>query len=192
MEETKIFEIIKALEQVPGWVTKAREYSKDLNALINGVDFADLLIRIEHKEDEAKQKSRRKYARSIKDIFERLLRPIDNVYSATGGVKKYPDNAEKAIKTISSIRDGKTLEKWLQNNWMSLYHTDPNGVIMYEWIDDKFYPTYKSIGSIRNYESVKEFLPIGIFEYDDVPYAEELRDYIFEKRKDCIFHLLCF
>lgn len=40
---------------------------------------------------------------------------------------------------------------------------------------------------IRNYESVKEFLPIGIFEYDDVPYAEELRDYVFEKRKDCIF-----
>lgn len=40
---------------------------------------------------------------------------------------------------------------------------------------------------IRNYESVKEFLPIGVFEYDDVEYAEELRDYIFEKRKDCIF-----
>jgi len=40
---------------------------------------------------------------------------------------------------------------------------------------------------IRNYESIKEFLPIGVFEYDDVKYAEELRDYIFEKRKDCIF-----
>lgn len=40
---------------------------------------------------------------------------------------------------------------------------------------------------IRNYESVKEFLPLAIFEYDDIEYAEELRDYIFEKRKDCIF-----
>lgn len=40
---------------------------------------------------------------------------------------------------------------------------------------------------IRNYESVKEFLPLAIFEYDDIEYAEDLRDYIFEKRKDCIF-----
>ena len=40
---------------------------------------------------------------------------------------------------------------------------------------------------IRNYESIKEFLPIAIFEYDDIEYAEDLRDYIFEKRKDCIF-----
>ena len=40
---------------------------------------------------------------------------------------------------------------------------------------------------IRNYESIKAFLPLGIFEFDDIPYCEELRDYIFEKRKDCIF-----
>jgi hypothetical protein len=40
---------------------------------------------------------------------------------------------------------------------------------------------------IRNYESVKKFLPFGVYEYDNIPYCEELRDYIFEKRKDCIF-----
>lgn len=40
---------------------------------------------------------------------------------------------------------------------------------------------------IRNYESIIEFRPLAIFEYDDVEYAEELRDYVFEKRKDCIF-----
>ena len=40
---------------------------------------------------------------------------------------------------------------------------------------------------IRNYDSIKEFRPLGIFEYDDISYCEELRDYIFEKRKDCIF-----
>lgn len=31
------------------------------------------------------------------------------------------------------------------------------------------------------------FTNLAIFEYDDVEYAQELRDYIFEKRKDCIF-----
>lgn len=40
---------------------------------------------------------------------------------------------------------------------------------------------------IRNYESIKEFRPFGIFEYDNIDYCEELRDYIFDKRKDCIF-----
>jgi len=40
---------------------------------------------------------------------------------------------------------------------------------------------------IRNYESIKYFLPIGVYEYDDISHAEELRDYIFEKRQDCIF-----
>lgn len=40
---------------------------------------------------------------------------------------------------------------------------------------------------IRNYDSVKQFLPIGVYEYDDIEHCEELRDYIFEKRKDCIF-----
>lgn len=40
---------------------------------------------------------------------------------------------------------------------------------------------------IRNYESIESFLPFGVFEYDDIKNAEILRDYIFEKRKDCIF-----
>lgn len=43
------------------------------------------------------------------------------------------------------------------------------------------------VDPIRNYESIKQFLPFAILEYDDIAYAEELRDYIFEKRKDCIF-----
>jgi hypothetical protein len=192
MEETKIFEIIKASDQVPAWVTKARDYSKDLNALVNGVDFADLLIRIEHKEDEKKQTARRKYARSIKDIFERLLRPVDNVYSATGGVKKYPDNAERALKVISTIRDGKTLEKWLQNNWMNgVYNTDPNGVIIYEWIEEKFYPTYKSIGSIRNYEADGQRLIWILYEpvtntsgIQEWRFIDSEKDYLIKKEQD--------
>jgi len=51
-----------------------------------------------------------------------------------------------------------------------------------------FFTTPSAIFSpIRNYDSIQKFLPIGVFEYDDVEYAEVLRDYIFEKRKDCIF-----
>ena len=51
-----------------------------------------------------------------------------------------------------------------------------------------FFTTPSAIfNPIRNYDSIVEFRPFGIFEYDDIPHCEELRDYIFEKRKDCIF-----
>lgn len=51
-----------------------------------------------------------------------------------------------------------------------------------------FFTTPSAIfNPIRNYDSIQEFRPFGIFEYDDIPHCQELRDYIFEKRKDCIF-----
>ncbi len=51
-----------------------------------------------------------------------------------------------------------------------------------------FFTTPSAIfNPIRNYESIQNFLPIGVYEYDDIEHAEVLRDYIFEKRKDCIF-----
>ena len=51
-----------------------------------------------------------------------------------------------------------------------------------------FFTTPSAIfNPIRNYESIKSFLPLGVYEYDNISNCEELRDYIFEKRKDCIF-----
>lgn len=51
-----------------------------------------------------------------------------------------------------------------------------------------FFTTPSAIfNPIRNYASIQKFLPLAIFEYDDIPDASILRDYIFEKRKDCIF-----
>jgi hypothetical protein len=51
-----------------------------------------------------------------------------------------------------------------------------------------FFTTPSAIfNPIRNYESIEKFTNFGIFEYDNIPHCEELRDYIFEKRKDCIF-----
>lgn len=46
------------------------------------------------------------------------------------------------------------------------------------------------VDPIRNYESVRSFNPFCVVEYDNIPYAEELRDYIFEKHKSCIFAFL--
>ena len=51
-----------------------------------------------------------------------------------------------------------------------------------------FFTTPSAIfNPIRNYESIISFLPLGVYEYDNISNCEELRDYIYEKRKDCIF-----
>jgi hypothetical protein len=153
MIQEDILKIINQSQEVPKWVIKAREEHKELEALVNGVNFTDLLIKIEGKEDDEKAKVRRKYSRSIKDLFVRLLNPVDNIYSATGGTKVYDKSVDKKlIKKISQVRDGKTLEKWLQINWKPKLFTDPNGVIIYEWTSKDFYPTYKNINCIRNYD----------------------------------------
>lgn len=39
----------------------------------------------------------------------------------------------------------------------------------------------------RCYEDIVEFLPFCVVEYDKIPYAEELRDYIFNTYDSCIF-----
>lgn len=149
----EIISLIKSNPTAPAWIIKARDYNKELEALVNGKDFCDLLIKVEHKEDEKKILARRKYARSVKGMFEKLFKPLTNVYSATGGSKLYPENTpEEVLKQLSNIRDGKTLEKWLELNWMNnVYKTDPNGIIIYEWNKEKCYPVYKNISKIRNY-----------------------------------------
>ena len=173
LSQNEILEILhESTNQVPSWVTTARANNKELEALVNGIDFNTLLYKVEHKEDDNQLLARKRYSHSIKDMFERTLRPIDNIYSATGGSKKYGDSTDpnstetydKLIQAISTIRDNKPLEKWLQRNWMKLYHTDPNGVILYEFRQEKFYPTYKNIGAIRNYKSDGQNIEWILFE----------------------------
>jgi len=43
------------------------------------------------------------------------------------------------------------------------------------------------IKGIRNYEGIKNFNNILIIEYDGIEFANELRDYVFEKFESCVF-----
>ena len=186
---------IKANLKVTPEFTKMREYSTELKALVNGDDFLEELINnIEGIESKQKAKARKKYSRSIKDMFERLFQPIDNIYYANGGVKSYDIANEKTKKAflaqIANIRDGKTLSEWVQQNAIHLLHTDPNGVIFleYETVPKlKIYPTYKGINSIRFYESKGQLLEYIIFEpkvIDNNYYyrvVDDLYDYTFRQ-----------
>lgn len=46
------------------------------------------------------------------------------------------------------------------------------------------------IKGVRNYESITYFNDILVIEYDKIDFAEELRDYIFEKFDSCVFAFL--
>jgi len=43
------------------------------------------------------------------------------------------------------------------------------------------------IKGVRNYEGIKSFNNILVIEYDGIQFADEMRDYIFEKFESCIF-----
>lgn len=149
-----------------------REYSSTLKALVNGDDFIDELInKIDGIESPLKARARKKYSRSIKDLFSRLFQPIDNIYYATGGVKEYEIQSQTTktnyLKQIANIRDNKTLSEWVQTYAIQLYNTDPNGVIFLEYkttpkVD--VYPTYKSSSKIRYYKAKGQLLEYIIFE----------------------------
>lgn len=138
-------------------IDAGRKMATELRALIKGVEFhKELIHRIEKLENSEKAIARKKYSRSIKDFFQRLLRPVDNVYTSLGGSKIYDIDSDtikdQVIETIGEIRGGKSLESWLQTFWMDAFHYDPNGVVFLEYgegVDP--YPTYKAIESVRNY-----------------------------------------
>jgi len=150
------------------WVNKSREYSKELKALIKGQDFADLLVKIDHLESEDRIKARKKFAHSIKDVSERLLRHVDNVYSASGdsfNLNIDETNKPDVLKSITNIRGNQSLKSWLKTYWAkTILHTDPAGLLMFEWKDEKLYPVYKSISCIRNYEAHGQNVEWVLFE----------------------------
>ena len=174
--QEQLFNFIRANQKVPKWIDDARVYHKRLLALIDGEGFNDLLInKIEHIENTQKAIARKKYARSIKDFYERLLRLTDNVYSATGGVKRYENltdsQTEELQKHLSDVKGGKSLEGWLESVWLTVYHQDPNGIVFLEYssdLDIKPFPTYKSINTIRNYTSNGVTLENLLFEPKDL------------------------
>ena len=171
-DNEEIIAFVKEHLQVSPNFKLAREQHTELLALIEGDDFKEELIKeIEQIESPDKAESRKKYSRNIVDLYERLLNPISNVFSATGGSKKYElegDQLTDLLKKISNIRGGKSIEKFVQEMWIPLYHVDPNGIIFMEFFrkdgEERIKPTYKSINTIRAYRHKGQLLEVLLFE----------------------------
>jgi hypothetical protein len=170
-----IFESIDAVilklqenKKPPAFIEKGRADHLMLKQLIEGDGFKDRLLKIENIETEKRAKARKNYSRSIVDFYERLLQPVSNIYNSTGGSKRYEiinDTVKKSFfKMLSNVADDKTLEQWLEDNWMLVYHTDPMGLIMLEYDEEKVYPVYKSINTIKEYMPKGQLVEYVIFE----------------------------
>ena len=171
LNEDEAIKVLKDNIAPPNFIIKARTQSNKLFALMQGYRFIDLLInQIENIESKAKAEARKKYSKNIIHYFDRLLRPVANVYSANGGSVHFDlsDNErDELLNKLANARDGKSLREWLKTKWMPLYHSDPNGVIFIEYEskpEPKCWPTFKNINIIRAYKPKGQLVDWILFE----------------------------
>jgi len=160
----QILQILKENQKPPEWVLEARTQSDKYKAIYKGKNFKDALInQIEQLESSKKALARKKYSRSVVDMMERVMLPIFNVFTATGGDKQFFIENEKIksdfILKMAQIRGGKTVTGFIQDVVIDATMTDPNSLIFIEYKGDEWIkPTYKGINAIRNYK-LKEINP---------------------------------
>ena len=162
--DTEAINKIKELSNdgVPNWVTVARDNSKIYKALIDGEGFSDVLInKIEHIESSSRAEVRKKYSKDIRDLFERVMKPRENVFQANGGSEKLimaNQNIRDIFeKTQANFKSNKSVFKYLSEVYFNLSDVDPNGLMFLEYKSNAsnktVYPTYKSIDDIYDYEA---------------------------------------
>ena len=143
-----------------------------LNMFSTGKGLDGYLQKIQGLETDSKLKLRRRFARSTKDVVNKILRPTDKVYSAKGGSFeigiKNKIQKEEFIESMGNIAEGMSKRLWLETYALDAYHVDPNGIIFVEVPKegDKHsmpYPTFKSITSIHDYMTSGQDIKYVIF-----------------------------
>lgn len=142
------------------------KYNKLLRQHLYGVKKEELLGKIDGFETQSLADLKVKYARSNKDLFTRLERPIDKVFSARGGAVylNLPDELEKKARFLAQdVRNGYSVRKWVEHFWKPHLLDDPFGILFMEILSQKeailakqegrsfVYPTYKAITAIFDY-----------------------------------------
>lgn len=148
-------------------IEAGRKYNKEMRKHFYGEHLEAELKTIDGFEKEAMRALRIKYAKSNKDLFNRLARPIDKVFSARGGsvYLNLPESAEKKARALAmDIKGGYSIKKWIENFWLAHYLDDPYGITFMEIAPVQkamqlrnagksfVYPTYKSIHCIYDYQ----------------------------------------
>ena len=163
-------QIVDIILENPGLarVNKGVAYSKKLQAHLYGkdIDTLEALNQIDGFERPSLKTLRAKYAKSNKDLFARLSRPLDKIFSARGGSVyiNLTDAAEKKAEILSTdVRNGQSVRKWVESTWTPHMLDDPFGIVFMEILPAQqavlaqragksfVYPTYRSIQDIYDY-----------------------------------------
>lgn len=162
----KLLEIFKN-NPMALFLIAARKASAMLNMHITGVDFRQAITQMDEFETEQKKNLRQKYSRSNKDVFARLHRPIDKIFTARGGSVTYnlPESQMKTFASyLSNIANGLSLRKWIKMVALPAFQIDPNGLIFMEMDEDgNPVPCYKSTGEIFYYKKNGRNVELVIF-----------------------------
>lgn len=189
MELTEIFKY----NPQGNFFTECQKKSKLLSVHITGKNWKDEIVQMDEFETEQKKNLRQKYSRSNRDIFARIHRPIDKVFSANGGSLNLnlPEAQEKKILAkLAKIRKGMTIRKWIKSVALPAYQIDPNGVVFMEVdANGEPYPVYTSTCDIFYYEKDGREINMIIFKVaqndlnntsytglDISTYAQKLKD----------------
>jgi hypothetical protein len=156
---------------------EAKKDASLLNAHITGAGLSTIIRSDDYFEDDQKKNLRQKYARSNRDLFARIHRPIDKVFTAKGGSNIYnlPEAQEKKMAAyLATIRNGMSLRKWIKAMALPAYQIDPMGIVFME-LDAlrQPYPTYRATADIFRYKLNGRKLEYIIFKIgaDDVRLA---------------------
>lgn len=170
LDNRKILEIVSSRPNETK-LKKIKEYTDKALMHVKGVKLGEYIEKINQFEPQDLVATRKKYAVSNKDLFSRLLRPIDKVFAAKGGSTYYnlPDKQAEVMKDYcANVSFGYSIRKWLQVFWMPAIAYDPMGLVFIEInADGKVYPTYKAVGDVFDYKPNGRKLEYVIFNKDE-------------------------
>lgn len=162
-------------------VDKGKSYSEKLRRHIYGTGLDTYLSQIDGFERPSLLNLRKKYSKSNKDLFSRLGRPLDKVFTARGGSLYYnlTDEAESKARILSQdVKDGYSIRRWVEYFWKPHMLDDPFGVLFLEIASRPealklkaegksfVFPTYRSIRDIYDYLPKGNKLEYIVFELD--------------------------
>jgi hypothetical protein len=180
LTKQKIREILTTNPTKDLWAGAVKTSSR-LQMHVLGHGLKTYLERIEQHESEKALAVRQKYCKTNRDLFARVLRPIDNIWNGRGGGVFYntTEQNQGALRSmLLNVVHGYNLRNWIEAFWRPRYVDDPMGLIFIEVdpIGNKngAYPTYKSSQEI----------------FDALPNGRRLEYVIFKTKDPAIFRVV--
>ena len=165
----------------------AIKHSNTYTAHITGIGNDALLERVTGLESEKQINLRKQFAKSNKDIFARIHRPEDKIFTAKGGATYF--NLSEAqqkdfIATLNNVYKGYSVRGWVEAFALQYYHIDPMGLVFIEVSKEGVaYPTYKGTKDIEDYSLNGRDVNYVIFKTDNKEIfrvVDESGDYLVE------------